>query len=116
MNLERPDDDIDLEIKKMELAGHLGDGVLTTSMLIEKFGFSFVKSFVEEDFFDFDDSVTRKQMRDKTKNTSVLTFLLPLRNNLKRKKIKYPTFKRYDRYESYFKSEFPEKEYPELWI
>jgi len=47
MNLERPDDDIDLEIKKMELAGHLGDGVLTTSMLIEKFGFSFVKSFVE---------------------------------------------------------------------
>ena len=46
MNLNHPDDDIDLEIKKMNFIEYLISETMSTEYLIEEFGFQFVKAFV----------------------------------------------------------------------
>jgi len=85
-------------------------------MDLTKKAYGIYERFVEEDFFDFEDSTTRKEMKQKVKSQSLMGFLLPLKVNLYKKKLKYPTFKRYKRCELFFKEQFSEKEYPELWL
>lgn len=85
-------------------------------LMTKKRAYNTYVKFVEEDFFDFDDVVNRKDMKEKAETLSLMAFLLPLKVNLDRKKLKYPTFKRYKRCENFFKDQFPEEEYPELWI
>jgi len=46
MNINKPDDDIELEIKKMKLIDCLGNEMISSEEMASRFGFCFVRNFV----------------------------------------------------------------------